>query len=78
MVAVEGLAVNQRRVVGILQELADAHARVGALQAELADAMAEQPTKKPRSRKAVQPTAEPSGEAIKEMRRTLRQHGVRA
>lgn len=70
--------MNQRRVVGILQELATAHARVGALQAELADAMAEQPTKKQRARKLVQPTAQPSDEAVRTMRRTLRQQGVRA
>lgn len=69
--------MNQRRVVGILQELAEAHARVGALQAELAEAMAEDPARKTRARKLPAPASQPSDEAVKDMRRTLRQQGIR-
>jgi hypothetical protein len=68
--------VNQRRVVGILQELALASARVSALQAELAEAMAEDKPRKQRARKQVQPKAQPSQEAIRDMERKLRSHGV--
>lgn len=68
--------MNQRRVVGILQELATAHARVGALQAELADAMAEDKPRKQRARRRVEPKATPSNEALDTTRRKLRQLGV--
>jgi len=69
--------LNQRRVVGILQELATATAHVSSLQAELAEAMAEQPVKRTRARKLAEPSAEPSAVAIKSMRHVLRQQGVR-
>lgn len=68
--------MNQRRVVGILQELATASARVGALQAELADAMAEDKPRKQRARKQVEPKAQPSDQAVSDTRRRLRQLGV--
>jgi hypothetical protein len=68
--------MNQRRVVGILQELAQAHARVGALHAELAEAMADDKPKKPRARKVVEPKNPPSKEALRNMERKLRQLGM--
>lgn len=68
--------MNQRRVVGILQELATAHARVGALQSELAEAMAEDKPRKQRARKRVEPKGTPSAEVLESTRRKLRQHGV--
>ncbi len=68
--------MNQRRVVGILQELATASARVGALQAELAEAMAEDKPRKQRARKHVEPKAPAGEDAIKTTRRRLRQLGV--
>jgi hypothetical protein len=68
--------VNQRRVVGILQELATASARVSALQAELAEAMAEDKPRKQRARKQVQPKGTPSDEVRDFTRRKLRQLGV--
>jgi hypothetical protein len=68
--------MNQRRVVGILQELATAHARIGALHAELAEAMADDKPRKPRARKIVEPKNPPSKEAVDKMRRILRQKGL--
>ena len=72
--------MNQRRVVGILQELATAHARVGALHAELAEAMADDKPAKPRKQRArriVEPKNPPSKEAVDFVRRKLRTLGVR-
>jgi hypothetical protein len=68
--------VNQRRVVGILQELAQAHARIGALQGELADAMAEDKPRKERARRRIEPKAPPSKETVDFVRRKLRTLGV--
>jgi hypothetical protein len=68
--------MNQRRVVGILQELAAAHARIGALSAELAEAFAEELRRKPRARKRIEPKSQPSKEAVDSMRRTLRAKGL--
>jgi len=69
--------VNQRRVVGLLQELAQAHARIGALHAELAEAMADDKPKKARARKVVEPKNPPSKEAVREMERKLRTLGLK-
>jgi hypothetical protein len=68
--------MNQRRVVGILQELATASARVSALQAELAEAMAEEKPRKQRARKRVEPKGTPSTAVRDETRRKLRELGV--
>lgn len=68
--------MNQRRVVGILQELAQAEARVSALHAELADAFAAEEPKKKRQTKTALPKTEVSDEAKDAARRALRRAGV--
>lgn len=69
--------MNQRRVVGILQELAEAHARIGALQAELAEAMAEEPAPKTRKRRLREPKSQPSEAAVRDMERKLHSLGFK-
>jgi hypothetical protein len=68
--------MNQRRVVGILQELATAHGGIGALQAELAEAMAEDKPRKERARRRIEPKNPPTKEAVDFVRRKLRTLGM--